>query len=90
MSQPSIRVQHCVLTTLARRHGSRPVFDLLEVQYEYEVPPRHRVPEAGAEVRPVPAGDRPVGRDRRVSISGVPPDRPGWRLAAVEYFRVVK
>jgi hypothetical protein len=33
-----IDVQHCVLTTLARQHGSRPVFDLLEVAYEVEVP----------------------------------------------------
>ena len=38
MSRPSIAVQHCVLTTLTRQHGSRPVFDLLEVQYEYAVP----------------------------------------------------
>lgn len=34
----TIDVQHCVLTTLARRHGNRPVFDLLEVAYEYAVP----------------------------------------------------
>jgi hypothetical protein len=38
MSRPSIAVQHCILTTLTRQHGSRPVFDLLEVQYEYTVP----------------------------------------------------
>ena len=38
MSRPRIvDVQHCVLTTLARQHGSRPVFDLLEVSYEYTV-----------------------------------------------------
>src|SRR5690349_21748693 len=39
MNRPhGIRVRHCVLTTLARRHGSRPVFDLLEVRYDHEVP----------------------------------------------------
>ncbi len=34
----SITVQHGVLATLARRHGNRPIFDLLEVAYEYSVP----------------------------------------------------
>ena len=39
MSRPRIiDVQHGVLTALTRQHGTRPVFDLLEVGYEYSVP----------------------------------------------------
>jgi hypothetical protein len=33
-----IDVRHCVLTAVTRQHGNRPVFDLLEVGYEYTVP----------------------------------------------------
>jgi hypothetical protein len=46
MNRPQgIRVRHCVLTTLIRQHGSRPVFDLLEVSYEHEVPPDTEFPK---------------------------------------------
>jgi hypothetical protein len=45
MNRPSIAVQHCVLTTLTRQHGSRPVFDLLEVSYEHEVSPDTEFPK---------------------------------------------
>lgn len=34
----SIEVQHAVLSTLARQHGTHPVFDLLEVRYDVVVP----------------------------------------------------
>jgi hypothetical protein len=34
----TIAVQHCILATVTKRHGTRPVFDLLEVAYEYTVP----------------------------------------------------
>ena len=45
MSRPrTVNVQHCVLTTLTRQHGPRPVFDLLEVSYEYTVPPEREFP----------------------------------------------
>jgi hypothetical protein len=46
MSRPQIiDVQHGILTTLTRQHGSRPVFDLLEVAYEYTVPPDTEFPK---------------------------------------------
>lgn len=46
MNRPrTIAVQHCVLATVISRHGTRPVFDLLEVGYEYAVPPDTEFPK---------------------------------------------
>jgi hypothetical protein len=45
MNRPGIiDVQHGILSALTRQHGSRPVFDLLEVAYEYTVPPDTEFP----------------------------------------------
>ena len=46
MNRPRvIDVLHCLLATLARQHGSRSVFDLLEVTYEVTVPPDTEFPK---------------------------------------------
>jgi hypothetical protein len=46
MSRPGgIDVLHCILATLVRQHGSRSVFDLLEVTYEVTVPPDTEFPK---------------------------------------------
>lgn len=46
MNRPrAVQVQHCVLATVVTRHGTRPVFDLLEVGYEYAVPPDTEFPK---------------------------------------------
>lgn len=42
--EPAVRVQHWALATLIRRHGTREVFDLLEVGYELVVPPDTEFP----------------------------------------------
>lgn len=46
MSRPRVvDVQHCLLATTAKRHGTHPVFDLLEVRYEQAVPPDTEFPK---------------------------------------------
>jgi len=42
---PLVEVQHCILARCITQHGSHPIFNLLEVCYDYTVPPDLEFPK---------------------------------------------
>jgi uncharacterized protein YprB with RNaseH-like and TPR domain len=40
-----VDVQHCILTRVTTRHGSQPIYNLLEVCYDYHVAPDTEFPK---------------------------------------------